>query len=210
MKLVAIFSNDKKVRREQKRESNAATTQQLNATEVTAFLREKHQPHAGFKHPNGKEELVIWGADGDDAEEASEDESEQYEIDGLDSDVESEDEDDDGGALRPAYAARPVLQCPTQVPKDLQQGQEIVAYFGPPCSAWFEGEIVQVNMRKYRSENVHAMFYFVDAQGARTGEKDTGDILCLKENYGANGAWALLQPVDDGDSDGVDITEHSD
>jgi hypothetical protein len=54
------------------------------------------------------------------------------------------------------------------------------------------------------------MFYFVDAQGARTGEKDTGDILCLKENYGANGAWALLQPVDDGDSDGVDITEHSD
>ena len=109
--------------------------------------------------------------------------------------------------LRPA---RPVLQCPTQVPKDLQQGQEIVAYFGPPYSAWFEGEIVQVNRRKYRSENVHAMFYFVDARGARTGEKDTGDILCLKENYGANGAWALLQPVDDGDSDGVDITEHSD
>ena len=109
MKLVAIFSNGKKVRRDQKRESNAATTQQLNATEVTAFLREKHQPHADFKHPNGKE-LVIWGADGDDAEEASEDESEQYEIDGLDSDVESE---DDGGALRPAYAARPVLQCPS-------------------------------------------------------------------------------------------------
>ena len=75
---------------------------------------------------------MIWGADGDDAEEASEDESEQYEIDGLDSDVESEDEDDDGGALRPAYAARPVLQCPAQVPKDLQHGQEIVAYFGPP------------------------------------------------------------------------------
>ena len=29
--------------------------------------------------------------------------------------------------------------------------------------AWFECEIVQVNRRKYRSENVHAMFYFVDA-----------------------------------------------
>ena len=70
---------------------------------------------------------------------------------------------------------------------------------------------MQVNKRKYRSENVHAMFYFVDAQGARTGEKDTDDILCLKENYGAiNGAWALLQPVDDGVSDEVDITEHSD
>jgi hypothetical protein len=93
------------------------------------------------------------------------------------------------------------------VPKDLREGQEIVAYFGPPYSAWFEGEIVQMDRRKYRSENVHAMFYFVDARGARTGEKDTGDILCIKENYGANGAWALLQPVDDEDADEVDITE---
>ena len=87
--------------------------------------------------------------------------------------------------------------CPTKLPHDLEQGQRLARWFGPPYNAWYVGKIDQVNRRRTKSENVSVAF------NDETYGETVGMFIADADSYGADKMWVLLEGIpinlDDGD-----------
>ena len=75
------------------------------------------------------------------------------------------------------------------MPHDLEDGQKIAKWFGPPYNVWYVGKIVQVNKRKTKQDNVSAEFH------DKADGKTWGHFLASEDTYGANRTWVLLKPI---------------
>ena len=51
-----------------------------------------------------------------------------------------------------------MLPCPARLPHELEVGQKVARWFGPPYNAWYLGKIEQVNKRRTVQDNVTAEF----------------------------------------------------
>ena len=47
-----------------------------------------------------------------------------------------------------------VMSCPLRLPHDLEEGQKIARWFGPPYNEWFIGKVMEINKKRTKSENV--------------------------------------------------------
>ena len=90
------------------------------------------------------------------------------------------------------------MPCPTKLPHDLEVGQHMAQWFGPPYNAWHVGIISEINRRRTKSENVSVQF------NVATEGETTSVMVADAETYGAHRLWVLLKPipvsVDDSDS----------
>ena len=82
-----------------------------------------------------------------------------------------------------------VLPCPTKLPHDLEVGQRMAQWFGPPYNAWYVGKIAEINRRRTRSENVSVEF------NDETDGETRGLMVADAETYGADRLWCLLKPI---------------
>ena len=82
-----------------------------------------------------------------------------------------------------------VLSCPSKLPHEIQPGQKMARWFGPPYNAWFVGTVDHVNKRRTKSENVCVAFE------SETEGKTTGMFVAEAETYGADKLWCLLKPI---------------
>ena len=113
------------------------------------------------------EELYEWDADADDSEFEGM-RGDEVVGDGDDEAVDEEEADrqDEEAAkvpFQPDDFSTPgegfeVLPCPTKLPHDLQVGQQMAQWFGPPFNAWHVDKIVEINKRRTVSENVSVQF----------------------------------------------------
>ena len=62
-----------------------------------------------------------------------------------------------------------MLPCPTKLPHDLEVGQKMALWFGPPYNTWYVGNIVEVNKKRTKSENVSVAFYDAKSAGRHVG-----------------------------------------
>ena len=84
------------------------------------------------------------------------------------------------------------MPCPAKLPHDLEKGMHsnrMAQWFGPPFNAWYVGEIVEINKRRTKSENVSVKF-----NDAKYGET-RGKIVAAAETYGINKLWVMLEPI---------------
>ena len=88
-----------------------------------------------------------------------------------------------------------VLPCPSKLPHDIEPGEKIARWFGPPYNGWYMGKVIEVNKRRTKQENVCVAF-----------EDGNGMFLADAESYGADKLWCLLKPIpielDDDSEDG--------
>ena len=82
-----------------------------------------------------------------------------------------------------------LMPCPAKLPHDLQIGQEMAQWFGPPFNAWHVGKIVEINRRRTKSENVLVQF-----SNPTEGETQSR-MVADPDTYGANKLWVLLRPI---------------
>ena len=82
-----------------------------------------------------------------------------------------------------------LLPCPTKLPHDLEPGQPLARWFGPPYNMWYVGKIDEVNKRRTKSENVSVAF-----NDATHGET-RGMFIADAESYGADKLWVLLKGI---------------
>ena len=75
------------------------------------------------------------------------------------------------------------------MPHELEIGQKVARWFGPPYNAWYTGKIVLVNKRKTKQDNVTAEF--CDEINGTTW----ANFLGSEDTYGANRTWVLLKPI---------------
>lgn len=98
-----------------------------------------------------------------------------------------------------------VLPCPTKLPHDLEVGQRMAQWFGPPYNAWYVGKIAEINRRRTRSENVSVEF------NDETDGETRGLMVADAETYGADRLWCMLKPIpielDDDDDDSSEPPE---
>jgi hypothetical protein len=97
------------------------------------------------------------------------------------------DVDDDG--LHPEYISEiyDILECPANVPGDVEEGSLCAIYFGEPDNRWFEGVFAGINKKKKKQLNAEVKFDIDDT---------TTPLLIVKETYGSNKTWILLKEKD--------------
>ena len=91
-----------------------------------------------------------------------------------------------------------LLPCPSKLPHDLEPGQLLARWFGPPYNTWYMGKIDEVNRRRTKSENVSVAF------NDTTHGETRGMFIADAESYGAEKLWVLLKgiPIElDGDDE---------
>ena len=82
-----------------------------------------------------------------------------------------------------------ILACPTKLPHDLEVGQPMAQWFGPPYNAWHIGKIIEINKRRSKSENVMVQF-------TNETEGETQSLMVADANtYGADKLWVVLRPI---------------
>ena len=77
-----------------------------------------------------------------------------------------------------------ILPCPAKLPHDLEVGQLMAQWFGPPYNMWSVGKILEVNRRRTKSENVEVEH--VDATWGRT----SGLMVADSATYGADNRFS--------------------
>ena len=83
---------------------------------------------------------------------------------------------------------------------DLNTGQKLARWFGPPYNKWYVGTITEVNRRRTKQENVSVEF--IDENYGTTW----GHFLASADDYGADKLWVVLDLIpiqldSDGDAD---------
>ena len=99
-----------------------------------------------------------------------------------------------------------ILPCPDKLPHDIEPGQKLARWFGPPYNAWFVGKVVHINKRRTVTENVCVAF------SDETYGETTGQFVADKETYGAERLWCLLRQIPvplDEDSDDSALDDRS-
>ena len=81
------------------------------------------------------------------------------------------------------------MSCPSKLPHDIELGQKLARWFGPPYNAWFVGKVEEINKRRTKSENVSVAF------NDETYGETRGMFVAEAETYGADKLWCLLKPI---------------
>lgn len=82
-----------------------------------------------------------------------------------------------------------VLPCPAKLPHDLQVGQRMAQWFGPPYNAWYVGKILEINKRRTKTDNVQVEF------SDETYGQTTSLMVADGATYGADKLWVVLKPI---------------
>ena len=85
-----------------------------------------------------------------------------------------------------------VQPCPERLPNDVEVGDTVAKWYGPPDNKWWVGKVWAVNKRLKKKENISVNF---DAGGEYGATSD--NILADAESYGSDkiGGWVLLKPI---------------
>ena len=81
-----------------------------------------------------------------------------------------------------------MLPCPARLPHDLEVGQRMAQWFGPPYNNWYVGKIAEINKRRTNSENVSVAF-------TETFGETRGLMVADAETYGAEKLWCVLKAI---------------